>query len=757
MFANFLGMNPGDVKSVLGGDTSGGRAESAQANALYPVFTKLDRRLMLLIDEHYRKETLITTANAIKSDHNLGVNGFDIIFGDKTTLDDAKYHHMKSVNKNLEIAREDKDKMGFTMFQDASARLEDEVREIVGAPVRDDDDAKADEYINQSANSTNVNALPVVDTEEYLTEMASKYIHRASVALGLPDVRDRLLLNLNNFNALQRGAENAPGPSSYPQSGPALPRIPLGALDERTTSATVAPPPDAKKQFEAAKTASARNAKRDGFDRLFSRIRDIKMVDFRDGELYHRYNAATNKRDLVFCRRTRARDLTESERLAEEDGATREKRLPSNVMIDDTVKFFIWRMPSDEGVLDTPMIEAIRKLWAFQDADRRLTAADDSNVRPTVYLTYEDSVRLGDMRELTEQDMLNFARTPTAQQRNADSKEVIGRFVAETALDVLNKKNHSQLAKAIVQGTALPTSESADRRPTYPGLGANTGERVVPLPRGFKPAMTVSGKSIDDPSIKEARYKEHIAGMVGIPLIQLLGGMGSSKSGSTSSTAGGSAAITGGSAELSGGMFRPTIMKDRTDLAEFVSTMLETLYHNMSNAELARLLALTGPLKEIVTRKHTALMTTLQERFEMVTDAAEVLVKTQMQQNSAKMMTALITQFQEIADAAKEVSALDNRFSMQFKKQAFVEYGEIEQLRTDGAISDFQAANMKLSKMCLPPITEAEFERNRKQQLKRKQEEVVASQAPPPPGEKPAGAPSGAGGGGGQKKQKTQE
>jgi len=736
MFTNFLGLNPNDFSSVLGGDTSGGRGSTAQANSLFPIFVMLSRDDMLKIDQYYGLDPLIARANELKSEHNLGKTGFEIIFAGKTVVDDAKYHHEKALNIVLERAREMKDKFGFVMYQDSAARLEDEVREIVGAPIKDEDDKDASKYINPNANSIAVNSLPVVDTEETLTEVASKYIHRAATALGLTDVRERLLKDMQSFEGmLQASVENSTSGSVYPQTGPALPRIPIGALDERTNATTTMPPSDTLKNFESTISEAAANTKRDGFERIFSRIRDIKLVDFRDGDIYVRINQATNTRDLVFCRRVRTREMSDSERASEEQKAAFEKRLPSTVIIDTTVKFFVWRMPSDEGALNSPMVEAIKKLWAARDADRRRVQADEYNVRPTVLLTYEDNVKLGDMRDMTEQEMLDFATRPTAKQENANAQEILGRFIAGKTIDVLNRKSRSELDREIVAGSAIPNASTPNGKPTFAGISTSTGARIAPLPRGYKPAMTLKADSTDDPESKMVEYQEHISMMTGIPLIQLKGGVGNSRTGSAKSSGGGasSSAVTGGSAELSGALFRPAIMKDRNDLANFVEEMLDEVFHNMSNEELARLLATTRTVKRLARVKHDALLETLREQYALVTDAAETIKKTQAQQDSTALLMALITQFQQIADAAMSASKLEYRFTINFKKQKFLDDTEIEQLKHDGAVSEYQAANMKRSRLGLPEITEEEFEKNRQAQLKRKQEETIAAQPPPPP------------------------
>lgn len=768
-FVSIVGLNPADAKSVLGGDTSGvgSKNDSSVASFMYPLYVPLSRDTMLQIEAHYTQEPLIATANSIKSDKNLGIGGFDIEFAGKTVLDDGKYHHLEACNLLLEHARSSRDMFGFCLVQDASTRLEEEVREMVGDPIRDEDDPDADKYAGphvSAANSAGSNAMPIIDVEQKLTEMASKYMFRASDALGLSDVRSTLLTHVDRFNNLQRNVDSGLSSTTYPQNGPALPPIVVGSVTDSVLSAealaekaaaaaaTTAGDGDGENSggLAAEKMRAARQLKRQGFDYLFTKIRFLRPVNFRDYNLYLRINRLSNERDVVACRRAR-RDSTvpDAEAALEEATAHRELRLPKSAIVDDTVHIFVWPglMPSDEGMLRTQMHDAIRKLWKLEDADRRRILADESNVRPTVFLTYEDKVSVGDMRDLSEQELLNLGTQPTAKDSRADRNQTINQYRAGVAIDLINGKRQDELSRAIVAGNVLATGETPMRRLNYPQLGAAaaSSEKLVPLPRGFSTGAVVSGKSLDDVAERRAEYKEHIAGMVGIPLIQLLGGMGSSRSGSNASASGGSggsAAVTGGSAELSGGLFRPTIMKDRTDLAAFLQNVFEIFFRDMSNAELARVLSTSDRERQMVTKKHEVLMATLQEHFTLVTEAAQQLARVRMQTDSQSIKSALIAHFQSISEAAKRVSSMEHRFRLVFKRESFVDYAEIDQLKNDGAITAFQAANMKLSKMCLPQITEEQFEANRRKRLADTKDEVDAKVPTPLPEDGPQPPPA---------------
>jgi len=124
------------------------------------------------------------------------------------------------------------------------------------------------------------------------------------------------------------------------------------------------------------------------------------------------------------------------------------------------------------------------------------------------------------------------------------------------------------------------------------------------------------------------------------------------------------------------------------------------------------------------------LLATLQEHFHLLTDAARQLLQTAAK-DSARIKTALISQYQQITDAAMKVSTMNHRFQLRFLKELFVDNAEIDMLVQIGARTDLEAANMKLAKMGLPPIDEQSFERNRKRRLEQNKEEVDSQQPTP--------------------------
>lgn len=735
-FLDITGLNPGDVHTQLGGDTSKGTGSGSTAAAVFPLFVRISREQMLLIEEHYEKETLISTANDLKSDHNLGIGGFEIRFAGTKVIEDERFHHNESVNRLLEHARRWKDMFGFVIVQDCSTRLEQEVRDIVGEATRDADDPDAEKYLRPqvAAASAAINTtLPIVNQEAKLTAMASKYMHRASDALGLSDVRDTLLSNVDRYNDYMRVViEASVASSTQPNFGATLPNITIGSSSDSPLPASVRTQNDNDDGDLSVvdSVLAQRDVKRQSFDQLFAKIRNLKPVDFRDGDIYLRINLLTNDRDMVFCPRSRTRDGTYM-KYDDEDIALKEMRLPKAAVIDDTVKIYSWPglLPTDEGRLRTKMYDAIALRWKLADADHRLVQADHSNVKPTVFLTYQDKLTLGDMRELSEQEMLNIARDPTAKDQRADRLEAVSDFVTSVALDVLNGKRNDELGRGIVNGTRMPTGEDDRRRYNYDSASTYT---EVKLGRGYSTGAIVSGKTIDDVESRKAEYQQHIAGMVGIPLIQLLGGQGSSRTSKPGATQGGSAAVTGGSAELSGGLFRQTLTKDRSDLALFWQDITEIFFRDMTNSELARVMSETSKESQLLKKKQEVLMATIQEQYLLVTEALRA-VKLSQRDDSLRMMSALVTQFQRISEAAMRVSSLNHRFTIHFLKETFLDYSEIEHLERIGAITAFKAANMARAKMGLEAMTEEEYETNRKKKLADTHEEVDANQPTPQP------------------------
>jgi len=740
MFYNIANLNTAEVATQLGGDMGVGSVPGGAAADFYPRYVLLDAATMARVEQCYEAEHLIATANAIKSDHNLGVGGFEVSFAGKTVLDDERYHHLEAVNALLEHARRYKDMFGFVLLQDASARLESEVRDILGLPTFDEDDPDAELYTREHQNVTQsaINgATPIADVEQRLTEMASKYIFRASKSLGLPDVRRELLVNtrvLGEFAASVSAATNYRGPVTA-SNGPALPT-------PATIGGGVPQTPSLPSESAVANVDSERlqrSKTRASFDFLFTRLRYVKPVMWNDGRIYLRINSLQNERDLVFVReRADTKDMTVGDRAVEEKKALDEQRLPKTCLVDDTVRIYSWPglLPRDDGTLRGPMVKVMHNLWAWMDADRRLVEADESNVRPTVWLTNTPTAT-GSTRDMTEQELLELGAKPTRADDHATRARIAGEMRMTAMINMANRRRQNEVTEAIAEGSLAPNGEDVDRKALYRLMLNNPRFDMRPLPFGWSVSTVASGKSLDDVESRKATYQESIAGMCGIPLIQLLGGMGNSQSASsgsatasTSAKGGGKAAVTGGSASLSGGVLRPIITKDRTDLAMFLEESLEILFRDMSNTELARVLKLSVRESEKVARGHDVLLATLQEHFHLLTDAARQLLQTAAK-DSARIKTALISQYQQITDAAMKVSTMNHRFQLRFLKELFVDNAEIDMLVQIGARTDLEAANMKLAKMGLPPIDEQSFERNRKRRLEQNKEEVDSQQPTP--------------------------
>ena len=744
-FLSTLGLNPADARSMLGANSTSSNAASTAASHLYLEYVRIDPATMRHIEEVYMSEPLICTANRLKSDHSLGREGFEVVFAGKKVLKDERYHHIEALITLLEHARRWRDMFGFCIVQDSSARLVEEVREVEGDPIRDDDDPDADTYSKSHTPGTGALGLPVVDVEQRLTEVASKYIYRVTEALGLPDIRENLLGNVRNFNAIQATVNGVPQLQSQSVSssfGPALPRIAIGEVvspqqQQTGVSRSEGDSADDAVQASLKQQADELATANNGIEELFTRLRYLRPVDFRDGDVYLCINRFMGERSMVFTRRARRPDdMAEDLWKQQYEDDVRDRKLPRGVIVDDTVKIFVWPglMPSDEGRLRTQMQDAINKLAQAQDADRRRILADESSVRPTVFVSYEDKVSVSDVRQLSEQELINLATDPTQKDQRDDSRHAVAEFIQGVTVELINNKRRDEFAKAVGQGLIQPTGETVTRRPTFPALSAPGTHQFQELPRGYSVSQVVQGTTIDNVAERLAVYEQHIAGLVGIPLLQLRGGSGNSRKGATpSTTQSGEGAVTGGSAEMSSAVFRPTIMEDRNNLRQFFGAITDLFWRSMSNTEMARLLAIAKRERRIVTKKNEVLLATVARQGALLSEAALAVRRSTLEQDSIALKSALVAQFQAVSDRIRQVSAMEHQFDIAFSKQTFVDYQEINALVQLGAITPFEAANMTLAKMCLPPITEAQFEQNRKRKLDDMQAEVVASQPPPEP------------------------
>lgn len=734
-FLSTVGMGNVDFVSIFGGDTSQATSSLGAASEFNVQYVPLNKELMILIETYYNTETLISAANSIKSYHNLGKGGFEIKFAKTKTIDDDKYHHLSACDVLLEHARRSKDMYGFCIVQDATSNIEQRTKEMLGEPDVDEDDPEGWKYVqNQIPSTTALNgSLPIINLEARLTAMASRYMHRAADALGLEDVRDSILTNVKNFNDIQVNLDSGVAASTQPNNGPALPaELTVG---EAFSDRGLAPPTQERSEPTARPVVEEKLSKSKSIEKLFTKIRNLKPVNIRDGRLFLRINKFANQRDIVFCRAVNNNGKPESEILNEEEKALHEKRLPNTVVIDDTVCVYVWPscMPSDEGQLCTKMYETIMLKNKFNMCDNRLIAADKTNVTPIVPMVYEDKSPQAKIAELSEHDFLNIASKPTQKEEKADKREAIATFLAARAVMAVNAGQEKEYKDGLKQlGSVLPPGEDAYSDKAPDASSGTGGISTMLVPRNFTPTAAISGKSIDDPWQREMRYREHIAEMVGIPLIQLQGGMGNSRSGTAGKSGSGGSAVTAGSASLSDGTSIATIMTDRANLSSFLESVFEVFFRDMSNEELAMILSVTGRESELVKEKHEILLATLREHYEYANAAAKKSIEAK-RHDVIRTMSSLIAQFQNIANAAKQVSTLEHRFSLTFLRQTFLGDGEIEKLKLTDAITDLDVANIQRAKCGLPAITEAQFIANKKRRLESQKEEVDSKQPTPEP------------------------
>lgn len=735
-----VGLGASSFTSMFGGDTSQTVNSNSAASEFLVQYVRLNKKQMSLIELHYMSETLITKANDIKSHHNNGKGAYEIRFAKTKLIDDDQYHHHEEIDTLLLTARKCKDMFGFCAVQDASSNMEQRTKEIVGEPDIDEDDPDGYKYARTHIPSTNVanTALPIVNLEARLTEMASLYIHRAADALGLEDVRETLLRNVNKFNDLQVNLDSGIAASTQPNNGPAIP--PNMIIGESYEDRGFVPPDTIEKADRAEKFSDVRKEAKlsvsKSLDKLFTRLRYLKPVNFRDGELFLRINKFANQRDIVFCRRLKRKEGDTDDSVAlEEASAIREKRLPNNVVIDNTVFVYVWQLPTDEGQLTTPMIQSMMLKAKFNDADNRLIAADFTNVKPIVPFVYKDETPATNVGELSEHDFLNLSSKPTQKEQAVDNREAIGQFLAKGMVRAINRQRDAEYIESLkdFQGV-LPSGENSKLQPIAVGTSANTGITALPVTRHYTPAAAISGQTIDDPQQREQRYREHISEFVGISLLQLQGGVGNSKTGSASSSSASAStsAVTGGSQNLSDGASIVTITKDRNDLAAFFEKAVDVFFRDASNEELAKILAVTGREGAIIAAKEEHLLETLREQYEMASESAQKLID-EKRAKTTDLKSSLIAQFQLISNAAKQVASLNHRFSIVFLRQTHLDSSTIAQLRSDGAITSLEAANMLRAKCGFPAMTEEQYKKNRKRQLDEAKEDVDATQPTPEP------------------------
>lgn len=748
-FTNRMGLDPSAVRTTLGVDQGGGFGDN-KTDDFFVEYVELDRDIMEQVEDYYDNlEPLVDAANRMMSYHNLG-GRFRVLFADTLELDDDKYHHKQSVELLLEQARRHKHKFGFIMVQDANAHLDQMTREILEEPLRDDDDANAeamsqlaaaaqDMFGARRATNGNEEQLDNAQLEERQkqVEQASMHMHRAAEALGEQDERERLLGTARETTDEGQFGRGARTEVQQLQSG-AEPgrgvRESVVVRYENRTSTLEAPSATATIVSEAGRNRNERPAPRVArrtartFEEVFASLRDLRTVSWRDGRVFLEINRMTNERRVVFCRSSQQVDGTDDDQIDQYGTASR-NRLPRSVRIDHTVKVFVWpnRMPDDQGRINTRITELIYLRAQMTAADRRLTEADESNVKPTVFLRYDEKMTPESYRDMTEQERFTGTGDMSGSRRRDERQQSIREYQLAVAADVLNGKRRDELARAIASGVAKRTVEGADGQRHYADKG---GERIFTLPRGYAVSNVVSGKTIDDIVARRTHYETRVSSVMGIPLSLLDGGA----AGTTGKSGGSSGNVTSSAAALASDSFRSTILKDREDLSIFFSGIYEAHFRDKDNTAFARLIGNTRVQRKRANRDYNELLENLRERYRMISDAAErVRTERAIEENEA-YVAALSAHYESIENEVRRVVSLESRLKIEFDKQLFVTFDELDLARSTFAISGFEYANIVRTKMAMEPITKSEYERNRKEQLEQMKDETKASAPPQQPG-----------------------
>ena len=732
IFRSAMGLDPGAVRTTLGVDNGGG-FDSDKKSDFFVKYVPLDVKQMELIEDLYDEESLIQSANNLMSHHNLGKR-FNVKFSGQE-LDDNKYHHLAPIEDLLEKARRHKHKFGFVLVQDLNAYLDNQVREILDEPIVDDDDTSAPAVANAAAqrrsdlfgregDSTSTD----LDAVQKRTELASMHIHRAAAMLGEPDPRDKLLGAGGNSQLRDNDIVGREGQEQTVPSASGRETV-IVRQDQRSSTlqapnATAVVVREGEGKSGTAEERKQRRSKRRvavsrSFDEVFSSMRDVQVVNWKDGRLFLRIDQLTSTRSVVFCRSTE--DLDEAE--AEYRQAIEQNKLPRALREDPNVKVFVWpnRMPDDKGRIKSGMMELIYLRNKWSNADRRLEMADESNAQPTVYLSYDEKITPESTKDATEQQLFSAPSSIGAGAHRLDARNVVQNYRLMVAANVANGKAASELDRAIAEGVLKPSTEGPGTKKLPPKA---PNQNLFPLPRGYSVSQVVTGSTIDDVERRKLEYQTRVASTMGIPLSLLEGGGSGGKAGGSSTN------VTSSAAAIVGDLFRATILKDREDLELFFSEIYDVLYRKLDTRAFGRLLAQVRIEKrskqELAAKKQANLL----QQYRLITDAAEEVRQTRAIADSEAYLTSLIAHYSRLEQQIRDINSLEYRVTIHFEKFLFITSEELLEAKATGAISGLEYANVLRTKMAMPPLTEQEYEQNKAAMLEESHKEMMAIQPP---------------------------
>jgi len=774
-FIELLGEDVSTIRAAIGASAASEKRDGQQAESV--VYRLIDPKVMAELYQFYvYSESEVSTINDIKDGYSLR-SGVSFSYAERD-LDADKFPIHDSLVSVMTEARKWHDMFGFFAVYNPDSLLDRRLSDML----------EEDSVLNRDSTG-------VFETSQKLVVEASHLLDRV-----VPDDAERLKATLlGEPGAGGRDDDAARDPATAvgrrPRATAVTERLPrtstLRAPSERLhidggrgapgrpptsagtgelrtefadrggsdATATMREPSAGQKRVleigsSAAETQELkRSRQREGGSRTLDQtiidLRNLRPVSLHDGNFYVEIDRLNRRRRVVFARKSHVhgaasssanRNLQRQVVLYGDDGRNRSTE---TIEIDESVFVYVWDglMPEDDGRLKTKLHETIRLRRAMDQADRNAAEVDYRRSHPTTLLEQETAAKLSDPDRMTDPQIYGGAgaggSNPDLEQRAARDAEA--RLIMSVRADLQNGRIQSDLAKAIADREVDDTLRDGDGNAVPLSLSKNANYFLLP-PLVRASSVRVQPDTTSDVNLARYRFRQSLANALSVPLSLVDAGAGfsgrASRGGQGGATSAGAA--TQASNVVSDKRLRLMVLADRAMLGQFVNSLWDVMYRDIDNETLAELLARSVTRTRRQSEERLEFMRVIERRLAVVTELAE---RSQLQAQMVDQVNAIAgfnSRLRAIDRAVRETLSMSHRFQVHFENLSYVELGELDKMKADGAISALEHVNAQRSAHGLAPLTQAQYEKNLREQreleLEKMEEEAKlhAKYAPKP-------------------------
>jgi hypothetical protein len=436
---------------------------------------------------------------------------------------------------------------------------------------------------------------------------------------------------------------------------------------------------------------------------LAETIRDLgrlRAVSLDEGLFYLQHDTMMNTMRVVFVR-----------------GAVQSSATPDIASsIDHSVYVHVWdgRMPSPAGVANTQMREVMRRRVGMDEAFHNKARADYWASHPIVFVEQEPAKHETSVGTATDADILDgtFAGHEAHAMEQRLAADIMNRIVLKAQADVQNGKVQTQLQAAISARAMGATQRNASGQAVALSVNERTEMMVLP-PQTRVSSVRVEHRTLQDENFMRFLFRSTLSQALNFPLTAMDAGATFTPSTALYANSGSSVAANEQITERT----KISIIADREVLASFFNNLWDIMYREIDTRTLQGVLANIATKTQRETDASLVEMQEIEERIESVTEVAEQLILKEKISSKARVIEDLMLRLKEIETRVREIVSLPYRFTIRFSSFSHLSPPQLQLMLEAGAISRLEYANTLRIIGNLPPLTEAEFEKNTAEKL----------------------------------------